>query len=308
MTEIAARPDHSARRYGGQHHRLSLVDHVGARVQRGLQDDDLLQRDPTFIQRMLPLVEGALSYFDPEIQGFECMPRDGPVLIVGNHSGGIYMPDHWAFLCHWVRQRGTSEALYTLGFDLLFAFPGVGSMVRRWGTVPANRANASRLLAGGQSVLVYPGGDQDNYRPWTERHRVELYGRTGFVELALRHQVPLVPVVGHGGHEIMVILARGHTLARRLGLDRLRINVLPLVAGPPGTVATFPLPAKVIVRVCEPLDWSHLGPDAASDPITVRHCYEEVLGRMQAQLDDLVAALPHPLMTRLLRPVAGRVS
>jgi len=62
------------------------------------------------------------------------------------------------------------------------------------------------------------------------------------------------------------------------------------------------------VRVCEPLDWSHLGPDAASDPVAVRHCYEEVLGRMQADLDDLVTALPHPLVSRLLRPVASRVT
>jgi 1-acyl-sn-glycerol-3-phosphate acyltransferase len=249
---------------------------------------------------VLPLVDRGLSYFDPEIQGFERVPRDGPMLIVGNHSGGIYMPDHWAFLSHWARQRGTDDPLYTLGFDLLFALPGISTIVRRWGTVPASRANASRLLAGGHSVLVYPGGDQDNYRPWTERHRVELFGRTGFVELALRHHVPVVPAVGHGGHEIMMILARGQTVARRLGLDRLRINVLPLVAGPPWGVATFPLPAKVIVRVCEPLDWSHLGPDAASDREVVRHCYEEVLGRMQAQLDDLVSALPHPLLSRLV--------
>ena len=296
------RVDAPGHRYGGDHHRLSLVDRIGVRVERGLHDDELLQRDPAFVERLLPVVDVALAYFDPEVQGFERLPRQGPMLIVGNHSGGIYMPDHWAFLRHWIRERGIDDPLYTLGFDLLFGLPVVGSMVRRLGTVPASRANATRLLASGHPVLVYPGGDEDNYRPWTERHRVELYGRTGFVRLALRHQVPVIPVVGHGGHEVMIILARGDMIARRLGLHRLRINVLPLVAGPPWAIATFPLPAKVIVRVSEPIDWSSLGPDAASDPVVVRRCYEEVLGRMQADLDELVSAFPHPVVNRLLHP------
>jgi 1-acyl-sn-glycerol-3-phosphate acyltransferase len=298
------RCDRAAHRYGGEHHRLSLVDQLGARVERGLHDDDdLLQRDPAFIKRLLPALDLALAYFDPEVEGFERLPSHGPILIVGNHSGGIYMPDYWAFLRHWVRERGVDDPLYSLCFDLLFALPGINSMVRRLGTVPANRTNASRLLAGGHAVLVYPGGDEDDYRPWTERHRVDLHGRTGFVRLALRHQVPVVPLVAQGGHDTMIILARGDMLARRLGLDRLRINILPLVAGPPWGIATFPLPAKVTVRVCEPLDWSRHGTDAAFDPVIVRHCYEEVLGRMQANLDELVAALPHPVIARLLDPL-----
>ena len=256
---------------------------------------------------MLPFVDAALSYFDPEITGFERLPERGPMLIVGNHSGGIYMPDFWAFVRHWVRERGTEEPLYSLGFDLLFSIPLVKSGVRRLGVVPANQVNAAELLERGASVLVYPGGDADAYRPWTERHRVDLHGHMGFVRLALREGVPIVPLVAHGSHDSIVVLSRGEAVSKRLGLNRLRVKVLPMVAGLPWGVApapvpTVPLPAKVLIHVCEPLDWSHLGPGASEDASVVRHCYEEILGRMQAELDDLVADCPHPVLARVRDP------
>jgi len=303
--------DTESHHYGGDNHRLSLIDRLGRNVERHLSDD-LTGRDARFLDRTGSALDVVLRYFDPEIHGFERLPEHGPVLIVGNHSGGIYMPDYWVFLRHWLRERGAREPLYSLGFDFMFALPGVRTMARRLGTVPASSANAAWLLEHGASVIVYPGGDADDYRPWTERHRVDLHGRMGFVRLALRQQVPVVPMVAHGSHDVIIVVSRGEALARRLGLDRLRINVLPIVAGPPWGVVpvyvpTWPLPAKVTVRVCEPIDWSRFGPEAADDPAIVRRCYEEVLGRMQANLDELVDALPHPILGRLRDPL-GRGS
>lgn len=265
-------------------------------------------RDPGFIARSLPLLDFLLAYFDPEVQGFERLPPSGPMLIVSNHSGGIYMPDFWAFVRHWVRERGPDEPLYSLSYDLIFHIPGLGALARRFGGVPANHETAAHLLGQGHPVLVYPGGDLDDYRPWTERHRVDLRGRTGFVRLALRRQVPVVPLVAHGSHDAIFVLSRGDALAHRVGIDKwLRVKVLPLVAGLPWGVAvapipTVPLPAKVTLRVCEPLDWRQYGADAADDPAVVRHCYEELLGRMQSNLDELVAAEPHPVLARLRDP------
>jgi 1-acyl-sn-glycerol-3-phosphate acyltransferase len=288
--------------YGGEHHRLSVIDHLGELVEHSLTED-IAQRDPDFIERIVPLLDWWLRYFDPEVRGFEHLPETGPFLVVGNHSGGLYMPDYWAFLRHWLRERGPAVPLYSLGFDFLFSMPGVRSLARRLGAVPANHQNASRLLAAGAPVIVYPGGDADDYRPWTERHRVDLHGRMGFVRLALRQQVPVVPMVSHGSHDSIVVLARGDAIARALRLDRLRVDIFPLVLGPPFGIAPFPaawpLPAKVTVRVCDPIDWSRYGREAADDPDIVRHCYEETLGRMQANLDELVAELPHPVLTRV---------
>jgi 1-acyl-sn-glycerol-3-phosphate acyltransferase len=299
--------EHAAHHYGGEHHALSLIDHLGERVEQSLHED-LLQRDPAFIARVRPVLDLVLRYFDPEVRGFERLPSDGPFLVVGNHSGGIYMPDYWAFLRHWLDERGPAAAIYSLGFDFMFSIPGVRSLARRLGSVPASHENAARLLAAGSPVLVYPGGDEDDYRPWTERHHVDLHGRTGFVRLALRSRVPVIPMVAHGSHDVIVVLARGDAVARRLGFDRLRINVFPVVVGWPWGIApvqlpTWPLPAKVTVQVCEPIDWSGYEPSAADDPVIVQRCYEEILSRMQHSLDDLVAELPHPVLTRVRNAV-----
>lgn len=261
-------------------------------------------RDPAFLSSALPVLDGVLRWFDPEVHGLDRLPAEGPFLIVGNHSGGIWMPDYWAFLQAWLHEHGPHRPIYSLGFDFLFSVPGARDLARKLGSVPASPANGGALLDAGHPVIVYPGGDEDDYRPWTERHRVDLHGRTGFVRLALRHRVPVIPLVAHGSHDAIFVLTRGEALARLLGFRRLRINVMPIVAGPPWGIApvqlpTWPLPVKVTARVCEPIHWSHLDPDSADDPAVVRRCYEEVLGRMQSNLDELVESLPHPLVTRL---------
>lgn len=278
-------------------------DLLRARVDHELHGE-LDQRDPATVERLQPLIGAWLRYFDPEIEGFEKVPADGPFLVVGNHSGGVYMPDYWAFLHRWVAERGPAAPLYSMAFDFLFGIPGAAALARKMGSVPASHENASRLLERGHPVMIYPGGDAEDYRPWSERHRIELQGRTGFVRLALRHGVPMVPLVAHGSHDAIIVLTRGETLARRLGFDRLRINVMPVVLGPPWGVApvqlpTWPLPAKVTARVGEPIDWSDLGPEAADDPEVVQECYDEVVGRMQADLDDLSAGRPHPVASRV---------
>jgi len=298
--------DDTRRNYGGDRRALSVIDRLGERIDAEL-DRDLDQRDPATIARLLPALELALSYFDPTVVGFDRLPAEGPFLVVGNHSGGVWMPDYWAFLAHWARSRGPAAPLYSLGFDFLFSIPGASNLARAVGTVPASQANAHRLLERGAPLLVYPGGDVEDYRPWTERHRVELCGHDGFVRLALRHGVPVVPMVSHGSHDAVVVLSRGDRLARALGFDRLRINVMPIVAGPPWGIApaqlpVLPFPAKVTVHVGDPIDWSDLGPEAADDPEVVQSCYRQVETTMQADLDALVADCPHPVWERLAHP------
>ena len=284
----------------------SLIERLGARVASNVDDASRHQeRDPAFIASIMPRLDAALRWFDPEVTGFEHLPDDGPMLIVGNHSGGVFMPDYWAFLREWVRRRGADAPLHSLGFDLIFSLPGAAQFSRRMGCVPARHANADELLENGASVLVYPGGDEDDYRPWTDRHRIDLRHHEGFVRLALRQQVPVVPLVSHGSHDSLIVVFRGDELAHTLGLDKLRIHVLPLVVGSFG-VAPLPLmgppfPAKVISRICEPFDWTHYGPDAADDPEIVHRCYEEMTMRRQENLDELVALLPHPVRARLAK-------
>ena len=148
-------------------------------------------------------------------------------------------------------------------------------------------------------------------RPWRQRDQVDLGGHKGFVRLALETGVPVVPVVTHGSHHAVVVVSRGERLAHALGLNRLRINVFPILLGPFGLTSILtpplPLPAAITVEFLPALDWSGSGPDAVDDPAVVDDCYAEITGIMQAALDRLRADHPHPVM-RGMANLARRVS
>jgi len=151
----------------------------------------------------------------------------------------------------------------------MFAIPGVETVMRKIGQIPANPENASRALREGAAVMVYPGGAHEAFRPWGDRNKIDFAGRTGFIKLALREGVPVVPVVGHGGQESVVILARGDSVGKRLGFERFRTTVSPLMWQVPWGVSIplfpgVPLPAKITMEILEPMDWSHHGPEALS--------------------------------------------
>jgi len=170
--------------------------------------------------------------------------------------------------------------------------------------VPACVPNAAQALAEGAGVLVYPGGDWEAYRPWSQRNIIDFHDHCGFVRLAIREGVPIYPAVSHGSHDSLIVVTRGEDIGRALGLDRLRIQVFPITFGVPfGFAPVFlpnlPHPAKIVVEVLEPFDVSGLDAGAADDPETVRGAYDEITDRMQRALDGLVAEMPHPVATRL---------
>lgn len=262
-------------------------------------------RDPALIRSQLPLGRVVTGYFSPEVRGIANVPVSGPVLVVGNHSGMYYMPDAWITGMALAERRGIDRPVYSLAYDLLFRVPPMGNYLRRLGVMPATPEAARRSLEEeGAAVLVYPGGDYEACRPWSEAGRVDFGGHDGFVRLALRTGVPVVPVVGYGAHHTVVVLWRGASIARALRLGGLRIGVFPVVLGGPlGVIPilTAPLPAAVVVEFLAPLDWSRFGPDGADDPEVVGACYREVVSLMQGELDALHAEYPHPVVTGCTR-------
>ena len=260
-------------------------------------------RDPAFLRAVRPILKLYASYFRPEVRGFERLPSQGPFLVVGNHSGGQMPPDLPVLLTAWWRARGVDEPVHALFHSFILGLPGVGPALKRAGAVEAGRVGAEAILRGGGILIDYPGGDSEVFRPWWRRNRIEFGGRIGFIRLALRTGVPVVPAVSVGAHETLIVLARGEWLATRLGLDRLfRIKVAPLVFGPPfglvpGGIPTWPLPAKITVELGEPIDWSsRYGPETADDDVIVRRCYQELVATMQAMLDRLAAERRFPVL------------
>lgn len=289
----AGRPERSS---------TDLIGMLGDHVER-IVADPTSQWDPGYTGRVVRFMERFNRYFAAEVEGWDNVPTDRAVLFVGNHSGGILSPDTAALVTRWYESRGFARPLALLTFDLALAIPGFGEMIRRIGGVPAGHEIAEASLASGASVVVYPGGDHEVYRPFWQRNHIDFDGRMGFVKLAIRTGTPIVPVVGHGGHDTMVVVARGDKLANRLGLDRVRVKVLPFALAPFGVIPAFlnpfPLPAKISLQVLEPIDLSHIDPADAEDPEILRACYDEVTERMQSALTAMAKARPFPVLSRL---------
>jgi 1-acyl-sn-glycerol-3-phosphate acyltransferase len=240
----------------------AVGEDVAAAVVPGGDRDPFHKRDPAYIERTLPALRMTSKlYFRADVRGLENIPAEGPVLLVGNHSGGTWIADTFIFSQHFYDRFGPERRFHQLAHDLVFKVPGLRSLVERYGTVPASPENMRRALKRNAALLVYPGGDHETFRPSWESDRVDFAQRTGFVKLALEHGVPIVPVVSVGGQETALFLGQGRRLARALQLDRrLRLKVLPAVLGPPFGVtimdlpARFPLPAKISIRVGKPID------------------------------------------------------
>jgi 1-acyl-sn-glycerol-3-phosphate acyltransferase len=262
-----------------------MVDRVGVNPK--------LSGDPVFMRRLQPLSDALTRYFDAEVEGLDRIPR-GPALLVGNHSGGVVTADSYIFVFAWLKANGYTDIPVALGHDLIYRVPGVASLARAIGLVPASWDNAKAAFASDQKVLVYPGGHRESARPSRERDLIDLGGHYGFIKLALQAGVPVVPVVAAGAHDGWYVAARSEKLARVLLLRKLlRIQSVPIAFGLPTGILVpgmphIPLPSKVIIEVQRPF----MPTGSFDNPADVRRIYDDLSGRMQAAMDRLVARLP----------------
>jgi 1-acyl-sn-glycerol-3-phosphate acyltransferase len=272
---------------------------IAHQAQRRIPRADLDERDPDFIRERLPLMWLMASlWFRGEVRGLGNIPDSGPVLLVGNHSGGNMTPDTIVFTLAFNTYFGVERAFYQLAHNLVLSMPALGSL-RKFGTVAASPANAHKALESGAALLVYPGGDYEVHRPSWQRNRVDFDGRKGFIRLALQEDVPIVPVVSIGGQETAVFLSRGEGLAHLLALDRLfRLKVLPISLALPWGInigdmlGHIPLPSKITVETLPAIDLrAEFGPNP-----DVAEIYDHLIRLMQDTLDALAAERRLPVI------------
>lgn len=262
-----------------------LTDAVTPRFRPG----DLDNRDPDYMRELLPLTwMFVTAWFRPDIRGLDHIPGDGPVLIVGNHTGGASSPEVHISQLAVSTYFGVERPHYQLAHRMVLNSP-VGALLRRFGTIEADPDNAAKALDAGAIVTVFPGGDHEVYRPSWESARIDMGGRKGFLRLAVEKDVPIVPMVTLGGQETALFLSRGEGLAKMLGVDRsLRLKSLPLMLSLPfglqiGPLPHLPLPAKVTIRLLEPIDLrARYGEDPDFDEV-----YADLVATMQETLTAL---------------------
>src|SRR3954469_6186921 len=175
--------------------RQSVVQALGRmlseQVQSRIPTADLDERDPDYIRETLPgLWMLASFYFRADVRGLQRIPAEGPVLLVGNHSGGNMTPDTLVFTLAFSTFFGVERRFFQLAHNLVLAMPWLASL-RKYGTVAASPENADLALDTGAALLVYPGGDYEVHRPSWESGRVDFGGRKGWIRQALMKDVPI---------------------------------------------------------------------------------------------------------------------
>ncbi len=223
-------------------------------------------------------------------------------MAIANESGGPLLPDVWLMVAYWWQQHGIDFPGYALVHDAVFRIPVLRNIMVKCGALRASRENAAKVLEMGGHLLVHPGGELDALRSFWRRNTIDLHGRTGFIEIALEHGVPILPVVDIGAHEVYFTLFSSRLLARLTGLERLTgVKTLPLNFGLPwgvwatGFLPYFPLPSKIAYKVGKPV---HLpkDPKLAKDRQVVAEVYTEITRTMQKMMDELAEKRRFPVL------------
>jgi 1-acyl-sn-glycerol-3-phosphate acyltransferase len=189
------------------------------------------------------------KWFRVEWEGFEHLPTEGGALLVSNHAGAI--PPDAPSIMHGI-EKDLGRPVYGLAENLFRKVPVVGTLWARSGGVAAHPDNAYRLLHDEQQlVLVFPEGTKGTGKLYSERYRLRRFGRGGFVEIAMRAGVPVIPIAVVGAEEAMPIVFKPNVLAKAINVPYFPITANMLLMGPLGLAAYFP--AKFRIRVLPPV-------------------------------------------------------
>ena len=224
------------------------------------------------------------SWFRVEVRGIEHIPLEGGALVVANHSGTVALDSLMTQVAVHDEHPGRRH-LRMLGADLVFQTPVVGDIARKSGSTLAANSDAERLLASGELTGVWPEGFKGVGKPFSERYKLQRFGRGGFVAAALRTGAPIIPCSIVGAEEIYPILGNLKTVARLVGAPYVPITPTFPLLGPLGLI---PLPSKWIIEFGAPVDTASLGPSAADDPMLVFDLTDQVRETIQQTLYALL--------------------
>ena len=242
--------------------------------------------DPDYIENIFMPIMRVLyrQWFRVEVRGIENIPTEGSGLIVANHSGTIALDSHMVQVAiH--DEHPAQRHLRLLGADLVFKTPIMGSLARKQGATLAANPDAERLLSGGELVGVFPEGFKGVGKPFSERYKLQRFGRGGFVSAAIRTGAPIIPCSIIGAEETYPLLGDIKVLARLFGAPYFPVTPTWPWLGPLGLV---PLPSKWIMEFGEPVETARYGSAGADDPMLVFDLTDQVRETIQQTLYSLL--------------------
>ena len=268
-----------------ERHLASMLSYVRRRITGDYAVDEFgFDEDFTrhfYLPVLRPLYR---SWFRVEVRGIDNIPATGGGLVVANHSGTIAMDSLMTQVAvH--DEHPAHRHLRMLGADLVFQTPVVGQVARKSGSTLAANTDAERLLSNGELCGVWPEGFKGVGKPFSERYKLQRFGRGGFVSAALRTGAPIIPCSIVGAEEIYPIIGNMKTVARLLGAPYAPITPTWPLLGPLGLI---PLPSKWIIEFGAPVETADLGPGAADDPMLVFDLTDQVRETIQQTLYSLL--------------------
>jgi 1-acyl-sn-glycerol-3-phosphate acyltransferase len=250
---------------------------------------------------LAPVRAIARGYFRAEVQGIERVP-DGKAMIVGNHNAGITFLEPFMMGAEWYRHHGEDEPLYFLAHDAMVGIPLLRNALLKFGCIRASVDNSKKLFDEGRKLVVFPGGNHEAFRKYTQRYQVDFGGHAGFARLAVQTDVPIVPMLFIGGHETFFVLSRGERLGRLVHSEKiLRSKSFPIAIALPwgvmvGPFFHFPLPSKSTIEFGEPFKPSEVVRRNARKDKKVEAVYEETVRRLQEMMDRQAARRRFPVI------------
>ncbi|MGI8461730.1 MAG: lysophospholipid acyltransferase family protein [Solirubrobacterales bacterium] len=258
------------------------------RRMRGDYDEDEWGFDEEFAEAVFPFFEFLYNqWWRVEANGLANVPSHGRAMIVSNHAGAIFPFDASMITGAIMKEHALPRWPKFMVLNWAFVLPFLSAFMRRVGGMPASPHNASRALEQDNLVMVFPEGVKGTGKPFSERYRLQRFGRGGFVEVALRARAPIVPVAVVGSEEIYPMIGNSRTLAGIVGAPFAPITPTFPWLGPLGLI---PLPSKWRIEFCEPIDVSDHPADAADDRRLVFDLSEQVRETIQEKIyENLVA-------------------
>jgi 1-acyl-sn-glycerol-3-phosphate acyltransferase len=240
---------------------------------------DEFGHDPDLVEHVLaPLLRPLYRHWwRVEVRGLEHIPENGAALVVGNHAGTLPFDAMMVALAV-LDEHPAHRTLRMLAADIAFSLPVVAPLARKSGNTLACPEDAERLLRAGELVGVWPEGYKGLGKPFSERYRLQRFGRGGFVEVALRTGAPIIPVAVVGSEEIYPMIGNLRRLARLLGVPYVPVTPTFPLLGPLGMV---PLPSRWVIEFCPPIPTDGYGPEALLDPMAVFDLTDQVRDTIQ---------------------------
>lgn len=226
-----------------------------------------------------------------DVYGIENVPNKGSALLISNH-GGVVPLDAAHIVTSLIMKKEKPRLVRTLVERFLPTLPFVYTFMSRVGQVVGTYENAEIIVDSGELLQIFPEGAKGATKPYYKYYELEEFN-VGFMEIALKKKIPIIPIGVVGSNEQALILFDFKSLAKLLRLPNFPVTPFWPLMGPLGLM---PLPSKYRIIFGAPMDFTDHSEDILEDPEKVKVLVEEVRSEVKRLIDIGLDMRPAPFL------------